>query len=120
MVATDLKPALAGLKGRGVTTRRLDALDAAAIADAAGGTARCRRAVQRRRLRARTARVLDCTEEDWDFAFDLNVRSHVRTIKAFLPGMLAGGGGSIINVASVAGSIKGAPTASSTAPPRRR
>jgi 2-keto-3-deoxy-L-fuconate dehydrogenase len=53
--------------------------------------------------------VLDCSEADWDFAFQLNVRSQFRTIKAFLPGMLAQGGGSIINVASVAGSIKGAP-----------
>jgi 2-keto-3-deoxy-L-fuconate dehydrogenase len=53
--------------------------------------------------------VLECSEEDWSFAFDLNVRSQFRTIKAFVPGMLAGGGGSIINVASVAGSIKGAP-----------
>jgi 2-keto-3-deoxy-L-fuconate dehydrogenase len=53
--------------------------------------------------------VLDCSEADWDFAFTLNVRSQFRTIQAFLPGMLAQGGGSIINVASVAGSIKGAP-----------
>jgi 2-keto-3-deoxy-L-fuconate dehydrogenase len=53
--------------------------------------------------------VQDCTEEEWDFAFNLNVRSQFRTIKAFIPGMLARGQGSIINVASVAGSIKGAP-----------
>lgn len=53
--------------------------------------------------------VLDCTDEEWDFAFDLNVRSQWRTIRAFLPGMLVQGRGSIINVASVAGSIKGAP-----------
>jgi len=53
--------------------------------------------------------VLDCTEEQWNFAFELNVRSQFRTIKAFLPGMLEAGKGSIINVASVAGSIKGAP-----------
>lgn len=53
--------------------------------------------------------VLDATEDQWSFAFDLNVRSMFRTIKAFLPAMLAGGGGSIINVASVAGSLKGAP-----------
>ena len=53
--------------------------------------------------------VLDCTEDEWDFAFNLNVRSQFRTIKAFFPQMLAKGNGSIINVASVAGSIKGAP-----------
>ena len=53
--------------------------------------------------------VLDCTEAEWDFAMNLNVRSMFRTIRAFAPGMLAKGGGSIINVASVAGSLKGAP-----------
>jgi 2-keto-3-deoxy-L-fuconate dehydrogenase len=53
--------------------------------------------------------VLDCTEAEWDFAFTLNVRSQFRMIQTFLPGMLKKGNGSIINVASVAGSIKGAP-----------
>jgi 2-keto-3-deoxy-L-fuconate dehydrogenase len=53
--------------------------------------------------------VLDCTDEEWDFAFDLNVRSMFRTIKAALPGMLSGGKGSIVNVASAASSIIGAP-----------
>ena len=56
--------------------------------------------------------VLDCTEAEWEFGFNLNVRSQFRLVRAFLPGMLAangGSGGSIINVASVAGSIKGAP-----------
>ena len=53
--------------------------------------------------------VLDCTEEDLDFAYDLNVKAMVRTIRAVLPGMLAKGGGSIINMASVASSIKGVP-----------
>ena len=54
--------------------------------------------------------VLDCTEDEWEFAFSLNVRSQFRMIKAFLPGMLKKGNGSIINMASVAGSIKGAPS----------
>ena len=53
--------------------------------------------------------VLDATDDEWTFAIDLNLRSMVRTIQAFLPGMLAAGSGSIINMASVAGSIKGAP-----------
>jgi 2-keto-3-deoxy-L-fuconate dehydrogenase len=53
--------------------------------------------------------VLDCTDEDWDFAFDLNVRSMHRTIRAFLPGMLAKGSGSIVNIASGAGSVRGIP-----------
>ena len=53
--------------------------------------------------------VLDCSEADWDFAFSLNVRSQFRLIQAFLPGMVAQRRGSIINMASVASSIKGAP-----------
>ncbi len=53
--------------------------------------------------------MLEATEEDWSVAFDLNARSHFRTIRAFLPGMMAKGGGSIINIASVASSVKGIP-----------
>ena len=53
--------------------------------------------------------ILDLEEEDWDFSFDLNVKSMYRTIRAFLPGMLEGGGGSIINMSSVASSLRGLP-----------
>jgi 2-keto-3-deoxy-L-fuconate dehydrogenase len=53
--------------------------------------------------------ILDCTEKDWDFSFDLNVKSMFRMIRAFLPGMLQAGRGSIINMSSAASSIKGAP-----------
>jgi 2-keto-3-deoxy-L-fuconate dehydrogenase len=53
--------------------------------------------------------ILDCTEEQWDFAFDLNVRAMYRLTKALLPGMLARGGGSIVNMSSVASSVKGVP-----------
>jgi 2-dehydro-3-deoxy-L-fuconate 4-dehydrogenase len=53
--------------------------------------------------------ILECTEEDWDFGMTLNVRSMFRLIKALLPGMVARGGASIINVSSVAGSVKGVP-----------
>src|SRR5450755_3197402 len=53
--------------------------------------------------------VLDCDEKAWDFSFDLNVRSMYRLIRATLPGMLAQGQGSIINVSSAASSIKGVP-----------
>lgn len=53
--------------------------------------------------------VLECSDTDWDFAFHLNVRSQWNTIRAFLPRMLTLGQGSIINIASVAGSIKAVP-----------
>jgi len=53
--------------------------------------------------------VLECDEAAWDLSFDLNVKSMWRTLRAFLPGMVANGGGSIINMASGASSIKGAP-----------
>ncbi len=53
--------------------------------------------------------ILDVEEEDWDFSFDLNVKSMYRTIRAFLPGMLEAGQGSIINMSSVASSLRGLP-----------
>jgi 2-keto-3-deoxy-L-fuconate dehydrogenase len=52
--------------------------------------------------------ILDCSPEDWAFSFDLNVTSMYRLIRAALPGMLAGGGGSIINMSSAASSIRAA------------
>jgi 2-keto-3-deoxy-L-fuconate dehydrogenase len=53
--------------------------------------------------------ILDCDDAAWDFSFDLNVRSMHRTIKAFLPAMLDKGGGSIVNIASGASSVRGVP-----------
>jgi 2-keto-3-deoxy-L-fuconate dehydrogenase len=53
--------------------------------------------------------VLDCSEQDWDFSFDLNVKSMHRVLSAFIPTMLKNGGGSIINIASVASSVRGLP-----------
>ena len=53
--------------------------------------------------------VLQCSEQDWDFSFDLNVKSMHRTIKAFIPGMLKKKGGSIVNIASGASSVRGLP-----------
>jgi len=53
--------------------------------------------------------VLACSEQDWDFSFDLNVKSMHRTIRAFLPGMLARNAGSIVNISSAVSSIRGVP-----------
>jgi 2-keto-3-deoxy-L-fuconate dehydrogenase len=53
--------------------------------------------------------VLDCAEKDWDFSFELNLKSMYRTIRAFLPAMLEAGRGSIINMSSAASTIRGAP-----------
>lgn len=56
-----------------------------------------------------TGTILECDEHHWNFSFDLNVSSMYRMIRTFLPGMIGNGGGSIINMSSVASSIKGAP-----------
>lgn len=53
--------------------------------------------------------VLDCTDADWDRAFDLNVKAQFRMVRAVLPGMLARGHGSIVNMSSVASSVTGVP-----------
>src|SRR4249920_242626 len=53
--------------------------------------------------------VLECSEQDWDFSFDLNVKSMHRTIKAFLPAMLAKKAGAIVNISSAVSSIRGVP-----------
>jgi 2-keto-3-deoxy-L-fuconate dehydrogenase len=110
VVATDInEKALAELGGeKGITTRRLDVLDTGAV-DALvreigqvdvlfncagyvhGGT------------------ILEASDKDFDFAMDINVRSMFRTIRAVLPGMLERGDGAIVNMASVASSVKGVP-----------
>jgi 2-keto-3-deoxy-L-fuconate dehydrogenase len=91
----------------GIRTRKLDVLDKAAIGALAKeiGTAdvlfNCAGFVHH-------GAVLDATDEQWQFAFDLNIRSMFWTIQAFLPGMLAKGAGSIVNMSSAASSVKGA------------
>jgi 2-keto-3-deoxy-L-fuconate dehydrogenase len=91
----------------GITVRRLDVLDKTAVARLAeeAGTIdvlfNCAGFVHH-------GSVMDATDEQWEFAFNLNVRSMFWTIQAFLPGMLAKGGGSIINMSSAASSVKGA------------
>ncbi|HZF80198.1 MAG TPA: SDR family oxidoreductase [Rubrivivax sp.] len=110
VIATDINAALLDTLGQesGCSVQRLDVTDAAAITAAAARHGAVDVLFNAAGF-VHAGTVLDCTEEDWDFAFQLNVRSQFRTIKAFLPGMLERGAGSIINVASVAGSIKGAP-----------
>jgi 2-dehydro-3-deoxy-L-fuconate 4-dehydrogenase len=53
--------------------------------------------------------VLDCSEQDWDISFDLNVKSMHRMLRAFIPAMLKNGGGSIVNISSAVSSIRGVP-----------
>jgi 2-keto-3-deoxy-L-fuconate dehydrogenase len=53
--------------------------------------------------------LLDCSEKDWDFSFDLNVKSMHRMLSAFVPAMLKNGGGSIVNISSAVSSIRGVP-----------
>ena len=110
VVASDVdERAFADLKKEGIAECvKLDARDAAAIqaqAQRLGGVDVLFNAAGF----VHHGTVLECSDEDWDFAFDLNVKSMHRTIKAFLPGMLAKGGGSIINIASAVGASKAAP-----------
>lgn len=106
--ATDVDAAkLAGLP-EAIHAAALDVLDPAAITAAAQAGPvdilfNCAGFVHQGTL-------LDATEADWTFAFDLNCRSMFRTMQAFLPGMLGRGRGSILNMASVASSLKGVPS----------
>jgi len=108
--ATDVNAAkVAELEGKdGIRTRGLDVTDEAAIAKLAQEVGdidvlfNCAGIVDH-------GTILDNAEDVWRRAFDVNVLSMVRTIKAFLPSMLKRGSGSIINVASVASSLKGLP-----------
>jgi len=107
VVATDINEAgLAGLSG--ARTRRLDVRDNAAVTalvEAEGPfdvLVNCAGFVH-------SGTILDAAENELDIAFELNVKSMMRTIRAVLPGMLSRGDGAIINIASVASSIKGVP-----------
>jgi 2-keto-3-deoxy-L-fuconate dehydrogenase len=109
VVATDVDTAkLAGLESDAIRTMGLDVLDPAAIARAARDAGavdilfNCAGVVHQGTL-------LEATEADWTFAFDLNCRAMFRTMQAFLPGMLTRGRGAIVNMASVASSLKGVP-----------
>ncbi|HSW22337.1 MAG TPA: SDR family oxidoreductase [Burkholderiaceae bacterium] len=110
VIATDIDEAgLAALaRDCGCTTRRLDVLDSAAIAAAAREAGPVQVLFNAAGV-VHPGSVLEFTDAEWDLAFNLNARAMAHTIRAFLPGMLAQGGGSIVNIASVAGSVKGVP-----------
>ncbi len=115
VIATDINAALLAdlAKATGCETRRLDVTDANAVA-AAAQAAGAVNILFNGAGYVHAGSILDCDETAFEFSFNLNVRAMYRVTRAFLPAMLASfeagtGGGSIINVASVAGSIKGAP-----------
>jgi 2-keto-3-deoxy-L-fuconate dehydrogenase len=110
VIATDIDNAkLADLAADRVETHRLDVLDSTAVASLIGGLGRidvlfnCAGVVH-------NGTLLEATDADLDFAFNLNVKAMVRTIRAVLPGMLERRDGAIINMSSVASSVKGVPS----------
>ncbi len=110
VIATDINVELLAdlAKATGCTTRRLDVTDANAVLAAAKEAGPVNILFNGAGY-VHAGTILDCDEKAFDFSFDLNVRAMYRMTRAFLPAMLESGNGSIINVASVAGSIKGAP-----------
>jgi len=108
--ATDINAGtLAELEGKdGIRTRVLDVLDEAAVGKVAAEAGQvdilfnCAGYVHH-------GTILDCAPADWEFSFNLNVKSMYLVTRALLPGMLRKGGGSIINMSSIASSVKGLP-----------
>lgn len=110
VIATDInETTLSELAGEtGIETRRLDVLDASDIAAAVAAIGPVDVLFNGAGF-VHAGSILEMTDEDFDFALDLNVRSMIRTIRAVLPAMIERGGGAIINMSSVASSIKGVP-----------
>ena len=108
VIATDLKDELLSNLPQTISKKRLDVLDDAAVSafveevGAVDVLFNCAGYVHQ-------GTILDCAIEDWDFSFDLNVRSMFVMTKAMLPKMIAAGGGTILNMASVLGTLKAAP-----------
>jgi 2-keto-3-deoxy-L-fuconate dehydrogenase len=110
VIATDVNEALVHqIAADNIRTAKLDVLHAADIAQAAldAGAVdilfNCAGFVHQ-------GTILDATDDEWEFAFELNARSMFRTMRAFLPGMMERGHGVILNMASVASSLKGVPS----------
>lgn len=110
VIATDLDEAALGpLTSEGVAeTARLDVRDTSAVRSAAARAGAVDILLNAAGF-VHHGTALECSEEDWDFSFDLNVKSMHRTVTAFLPAMLAGRGGSIVNIASSVAASKAAP-----------
>ncbi|MFV0359978.1 SDR family oxidoreductase [Tropicimonas sp.] len=109
VIATDVNTeALAGIAGDGIETRHLDVMDPDSIA---GAVAFCPGPDILFNCAGFVANgtILECSESDWDFSVALNMTAMFRMCRAFLPGMLDNGGGSIINMSSVASSVIAAP-----------
>jgi len=108
--ATDIdEKGLATLKSEGIAdVERLDVRDSAAVAATAKRVGKMDVLLNAAGF-VHHGTVLDCSDEDFDFSFDLNVKSMHRTIRSFLPAMIEGGGGAIVNVSSAAGVFKAAP-----------
>ena len=109
VLATDVNPAaLAELADAGLEVRVLDVRDPASIAGAVAAAGpldvlfNCAGFVA-------SGTILECDEDQWAFSLDLNLTAMYRMCRAFLPGMIAGGGGSIINMASAVSSVIAAP-----------
>jgi len=107
VIAADINEALlaALAKDLGCETRRLDVTDGAAV-DAAARAAGRVHVLFNGAGYVHAGSLLDCDDAAFDFSFNLNVRAMYRMMRAFLPAMLEAGGGSIVNVASVASTIK--------------
>lgn len=109
VIATDIAlDRLSDLASAMIEVRRLDVLDATAVTEAARDAGpvdilfNCAGFVHQ-------GTIEQATEDEWSLGFDLNCRSMFRTMKAFLPGMLARGGGVVLNMASVSSNLKGVP-----------
>ncbi len=109
--ATDINPeGLAQLKSEATGTLEIFELDVRSEASVVAGVALAQPDVLFNCAGfVHNGTVLEASDEDWDFAFDLNVRSMLRTVRAALPGMLERGSGSIINMSSACSSVIGAP-----------
>jgi 2-keto-3-deoxy-L-fuconate dehydrogenase len=107
VIATDRdRDALADVAG--CETRALDVTDGAAVAALAAEIGRIDVLANVAGI-VHAGTILDCSEEEWAQAIAINMTAMYRTIRAFLPAMLAGGGGAIVNVSSIASSVKGIP-----------